>query len=121
MAKSDGYPIQGEFALTAGYALRGLRSGSVAPKPSNLMRSALHDQSAGDRASMPSAISPLGPEHKAGFISISSKCGRYKYKMGLIDLLTKYSCSKLIENEFKSKAFRVDPIEISAIDEKRYQ
>lgn len=39
-----------------------------------------------------------------------------RYKLGIIDFLTKYSGMKMLENEFKSTVFKVNKIEISAID-----
>ena len=54
-------------------------------------------------------------------MNIESIDGDRRYKLGLIDLLTKYSTGKLMENELKSKLARVDQMEISAIDQDRYQ
>ena len=46
--------------------------------------------------------------------------GKYKYKIAIIDFLTKFSNLKLLENEFKSKVHRVDKMAISAIDQDNY-
>jgi len=56
-----------------------------------------------------------------GFLDIESAEGQYRYKVGLIDFLTKFSGFKQFENKFKSTMHRVDAIEISAIDQDRYQ
>ena len=50
------------------------------------------------------------------FMDVSSQCGDSRYKIGLIDFLTKYEGVKLLENEVKAKINRVDNIEVSAID-----
>ena len=55
-----------------------------------------------------------------GFMNIGSNCGQFRYKIGLIDFLTKYSNLKKFENEFKARKHGVDNIEISAIDQERY-
>ena len=39
-----------------------------------------------------------------------------RYKLGIIDFLTKYSGLKMLENEIKSTVYKVKKNEISAID-----
>ena len=56
-----------------------------------------------------------------GFIDVESVDGAMRYKFGLIDFLTEYSTKKMMENELKSKIHGVDQLEISAIDQDRYQ
>jgi len=48
--------------------------------------------------------------YKNGYLTFISKDGKYKYKLYVIDLLTKYSILKLIESKFKSTVNRIDPI-----------
>ena len=55
-----------------------------------------------------------------GFMIADSLDGKYKYKIAIIDFLTKFSNLKLLENEFKSKVHRVDKMAISAIDQDNY-
>ena len=55
-----------------------------------------------------------------GFLNLESNCGQIRYKIGLIDFLTKYSSLKMIENQFKAKVNNVDSNEVSAIDQDRY-
>ena len=54
--------------------------------------------------------------NKKGFAIYQSQDGKYTYKLGIIDFLTKYTDLKLLENEVKSKYYHVDKMEISAID-----
>ena len=56
-----------------------------------------------------------------GYMLGESPDGKFKYKIAIIDFLTKYSNLKLLENEFKSKVHRVDKMAISAIDQDNYQ
>lgn len=51
-----------------------------------------------------------------GFLDIESSDGQFRYKIGLIDFLTKYSNIKMLENEYKAIRHGVDKNEISAID-----
>ena len=51
-----------------------------------------------------------------GFLDLMSIDGKLRYKIGIIDFLTKYDRIKLLENEFKSKFHRVEKIHVSAID-----
>ena len=44
-----------------------------------------------------------------------------KYKVGVIDFLTKYTSLKLLENEIVSTIGQVDRRDVSAIDEDTYQ
>jgi hypothetical protein len=46
--------------------------------------------------------------------------GTSRYKLGIIDFLTKYSGIKMLENEFKSTVYKVNKNEISAIDYDTY-
>ena len=55
-----------------------------------------------------------------GFLNLESNCGQIRYKVGLIDFLTKYNNLKMIENKVKAKVNNVDSIEVSAIDQDRY-
>lgn len=52
---------------------------------------------------------------------IDADDGIWRYKIGVIDFLTKYSTVKLIENQVKSKLARVDRMSISAIDQVSYK
>jgi len=54
-------------------------------------------------------------------LQIESEDGQFRYKIGIIDFLTKFSNFKMLENEIKSKVHGVDSLEVSAIDEVRYQ
>ena len=56
-----------------------------------------------------------------GFLNLESTDGQLRYKIGLIDFLTKYSAIKYIENEYKAFRHGVDNSEVSAIDQERYQ
>ena len=56
-----------------------------------------------------------------GFIELESNNGQYRYKLGLIDFLTEYSVTKLVENRVKSTLAQVDKSHISAIDQLSYQ
>lgn len=55
-----------------------------------------------------------------GFLNLESNCGQFRYKIGLIDFLTKYNNLKMIENQLKASINNVDQIEVSAIDQDRY-
>jgi len=55
-----------------------------------------------------------------GFENIESLDGKYRYKIGIIDLLTKFSGLKSVENMVKSTIHQVDSEAISAIDQDRY-
>jgi len=55
-----------------------------------------------------------------GFSNIESSDGQFRYKIGVIDFLTKYSALKYIENEYKAFVNGVGNDEISAIDQDRY-
>jgi ribosomal protein S5 len=54
-------------------------------------------------------------------MNVESISGLYRYKIGIIDLLTKYSGKKAIENYVKATIANVDKTEISAIDQDTYQ
>ena len=56
-----------------------------------------------------------------GFAIIDSDDGKFKYKVGVIDFLTKYTSLKLLENEIVSTIGQVDRRDVSAIDEDTYQ
>ena len=43
-----------------------------------------------------------------GFLDIESSDGQFRYKIGLIDFLTKYSNIKMLENEYKAIRHGVD-------------
>ena len=45
---------------------------------------------------------------KQGFLDAISIDGKMRYKLGVIDFLTKYDGIKFLENEFKSKLHQVD-------------
>ena len=47
--------------------------------------------------------------------------GQTRYKLGIIDFLTKYTNLKLLENEIVSTIGQVDKREVSAIDFETYQ
>tara|TARA_B110000285_G_C14752086_1_gene435657 strand:+ start:432 stop:614 length:183 start_codon:yes stop_codon:yes gene_type:complete len=47
--------------------------------------------------------------------------GQTRFKIGLIDFLTKYTSLKLLENEIVSTIGQVDKREVSAIDFDTYQ
>ena len=53
-------------------------------------------------------------------MDIMSIDGKFRYKIGIIDFLTKYTGMKLLENEIKSKLNGVDRNDISAIDQDSY-
>ena len=55
-----------------------------------------------------------------GFMDILSNEENYRYKLGIIDILTKYTKMKAVENATKSFAAGVDKKEISAIDADTY-
>ena len=56
-----------------------------------------------------------------GYLNIESNDGQCRYKIGIIDLLTKYDIKKKGENIFKSVIHNVDSTSISAIDQDTYQ
>ena len=56
-----------------------------------------------------------------GYMIGESNDGKFKYKIAIIDFLTKYSSMKLLENQFKSRVHGVDKMTISAIDQDNYQ
>ena len=58
---------------------------------------------------------------KRGYMVGESGDGKFKYKIAIIDFLTKYSNMKLLENQFKSTVHGVDKMTISAIDQDNYQ
>ena len=51
---------------------------------------------------------------------MESKDGQKRFKIGIIDLLTKYSMKKKGENIIKSVFHNVDSTAVSAIDEDSY-
>lgn len=55
-----------------------------------------------------------------GFMDIVSTSGELRYKVGVIDFLTRYSTAKLVENRLKSTLHRVDSNAVSAIDPSAY-
>ena len=56
-----------------------------------------------------------------GFANYQSMDGQTRFKIGLIDFLTKYTNLKLLENEIVSTIGQVDKREVSAIDYDTYQ
>jgi hypothetical protein len=52
---------------------------------------------------------------------IDSSDDMIRYKIGIIDFLTNYDVSKLVENQLKARVGRVNPNQISAIDSITYQ
>lgn len=58
---------------------------------------------------------------KDGFAILDSDDGKLKYKIGVIDFLTKYTSLKLLENEIVSTIGQVDRRDVSAIDQDTYQ
>ena len=56
-----------------------------------------------------------------GYVDVESQHGEYRFKIGVIDFLTKYSNLKYLENQTKAKLAGVDNKEISAIDPETYQ
>jgi hypothetical protein len=55
-----------------------------------------------------------------GFMDIVSNEENYRYKLGIIDILTKYTKMKAVENITKSVTAGVDQSEISAVDSETY-
>ena len=53
--------------------------------------------------------------------SLESFDGKYQYRVGVIDFLTKYNFSKTLEVEFKSALYRVDRGSVSAQKPHKYQ
>ena len=59
----------------------------------------------------------INSDQKAkGFVDVISQDKSSRYKLGIIDFLTKYSGMKMLENEIKSTVYKVNKNEISAID-----
>ena len=56
-----------------------------------------------------------------GYAILESKDGFERYKIGVIDFLTKYTKLKLLENEIVSTIGQVDRKDVSAIDQDTYQ
>ena len=63
----------------------------------------------------------LSMNKNKGYADVESVHGEYRFKIGVIDFLTKYNNFKLLENQAKAKIAGVDNIEISAIDPETYQ
>ena len=55
-----------------------------------------------------------------GFMDIVSIQGELRYKLGVIDFLTKYNISKAVENKLKSTIRAVNSNEVSAIESASY-
>ena len=51
-----------------------------------------------------------------GYADIESVHGEYRFKIGIIDFLTKYNKFKYIENQTKAAFNQVDSKQVSAID-----
>jgi len=49
-----------------------------------------------------------GEDLQKGFLEVESEDGKFRYKIGIIDFLTKFSNFKMLENEIKSKVHGVD-------------
>ena len=58
----------------------------------------------------------ISDEKAKGFVDVISQDKSSRYKLGIIDFLTKYSGMKMLENEIKSTVYKVNKNEISAID-----
>jgi len=56
-----------------------------------------------------------------GYADIESVDGAFRYKIGIIDFLTKYSKFKYIENQTKAAINQVDSMHVSAIDQQSYR
>ena len=56
-----------------------------------------------------------------GFADIVSANGDFRYKVGVIDFLTRYTSAKYVENKVKSIASRVESASISAIHQDQYK
>ena len=89
------------------FAVKELKSESEIEKP-ELKLSALAQ-----------SIDNLANKYKCkshGFTNVESKDGSKRYKLGIIDFLTKYGKLKMVESGFKSSILGRDKNDISAID-----
>lgn len=58
---------------------------------------------------------------RRGYADIESVDGAFRFKIGVIDFLTKYSHLKFIENQTKAAINQVDSLHVSAIDQESYK
>lgn len=63
----------------------------------------------------------LHRKQSEGFVDVESFDNDLRYKMAIIDILTKYTNMKFVENQLKSQLNNVESDTISATDPDTYQ